>query len=449
MLSIIMIGIIMFINREKELHSLDEEYHRKSAAFSVVYGRRRVGKTALLGEFIKEKPHIYLYITQSDLRLQLEQFTEQIKAFVDSSIADFINFETFEEAIGFLPSLSLKQRLVLIIDEYQYLAALDKAFSSKLQKLWDEKLQQSNIHLILCGSILSMMQSEVLNYSAPLYGRRTSQIHLKAMKFKYIGSFLPSLSKLEQMQVFASFGTIPKYLLEYDETISFQDNLARKILNKNAYLYSEGNFLLKNEIGDAATYFTILESISKGNTKIGSIASSLSVASTHLTKYLKKLIELDIVYKETPVTDTNPLKSKYGRYRIKDKFLNFWFYYVFKNYNYLEIEQIDMVLKEIDMNFNDRFVSFAFEEFVIEDIWEHPNKYLDFTPLRVGRWWNNKEEIDIVAFDEEHIAFIECKWQNRVDTEKIRTQLIQKASIVKHNKEASFSVVTKEDYLSS
>jgi len=128
---------------------------------------------------------------------------------------------------------------VLVVDEYQYLTQLDKGFSSKLQRLWDMALCNSNIHLILCGSVLSMMHSEVLAYNAPLYGRRTSQFHIKAIKFNYLKEFLPKCSKLELMQIYASFGTIPKYLNEYDSSLSFMRNIESKILNKNSYLYSD------------------------------------------------------------------------------------------------------------------------------------------------------------------------------------------------------------------
>jgi AAA+ ATPase superfamily predicted ATPase len=437
----------MFLNRVNELNSLKSEYAKQTATFSVIYGRRRVGKTALIGEFIKDKPHIYLYITQSDLSFQIKSFTQQIKPFVDEDLRDHIHFESLEDAIGFLSRLKLKQKLVFVIDEYQYLTQLDRAFSSKLQMLFDTKLQHANIYLILCGSILSMMQSEVLNYTAPLYGRRTSQFHIQALKFKHIKDFVPTIKKVEQMYVFASFGTIPKYLNEYDKDANFMDNIKTKILNKNSYLYSEGNFLLKDEISDSGTYFKILQSISNGNTKIGKIASSLGVNSSYLSKYMLKLIELDIVEKEVPITDTNPSKSKFGQYKIKDNFLKFWFYYVYKNYNYLEIEQIDSVVSEIEKNFNDRFVSFAFEDYIKEDILYHPKKYLDFTPQKVGRWWSAKEEIDIVAFDDENIAFIECKWQNRVDKEQVLHQLIEKSKLLVGDKRAIYKVITKEDYL--
>jgi len=139
MIHIIMTGNIMFINRTKELEALEDEYSSSRASFSVVYGRRRVGKTALLSEFIRDKKHIYLYVTQSDLNSQLEAFTRQIRSFVDEALAKHLAFVSFEEAIEFLTTLRLGEKLILVIDEYQYITTIDKAFSSKLQKLWDEK----------------------------------------------------------------------------------------------------------------------------------------------------------------------------------------------------------------------------------------------------------------------------------------------------------------------
>jgi len=433
----------MFINRKEELQVLEKEYKKNTSSFSVIYGRRRVGKTALISEYIKNKPHLYLYATESSLKNQLQTFTNEIiKIF---KLPYKINFNSFEEAFIFIANQN--QKIILVIDEYQNLAKLDKSFSSMLQKVWDMYLSKSQIHLILCGSVISMMYSEVLNYTAPLYGRRTSNIHLKSIKFKYLPEFLQNVDKLDLMNVYASFGTIPKYLLMYDVNKSFIQNLKDNILDKNSFLYSEGYFLLKQEVNDTSNYFSILESISKGNTKIGAIASSMGVHSSYLPKYLNKLIELDIIQKEIPITETNPLKSKLGRYKIKDKFLNFWFYYVYKNYNYLELGEVDVVLDEIKKNFNDKFVSFAFEDFVYEEILYNPQKYLNFIPKKVGRWWNNKEEIDLIAFDDENIAFIECKWRNVVDKESIKNKLIQKSSLIKHNKNSFYLVITKDDYL--
>ena len=438
---------IMFYNRENELQVLEKEYKRDGSAFTVIYGRRRVGKTALIYEYIKDKPSLFIYATEAAFAIQLENLKPQLLKLINKPYLKDIKLESFSQLFELLNEYGFDKKLVLVIDEYQNLCKVDKSFSSWLQMIWDMQLKSKNIHLILSGSVISMMHSEILDYSAPLYGRRTSNIHLKPLLFKYIKEFLPSVSKEEQMRIFASFGTIPKYLELYEEEKTFLENIRDNILNKNSFLYSEGNFLLRQELGEVSTYFSILETISKGDTKVGNIASKLQVPSTHITRYLLKLIDLDILMKEVPVTDTNPLKSKMGRYRFKDKFLQFWFFYVYKNYNLLEINQVDAVLKEIEKNFNDRFVSFAFEDFVAQDLMQNPSKYLDFVPKKVGRWWNKNEEIDLIAMDERNICFIECKWRNSVDKEQVLYQLVKKSKYVKHNLKESFLVITKDDYL--
>ena len=445
----IMKGYIMFYNRFDELKTLEKEYAKKTASFTVIYGRRRVGKTALIQQYIKDKPYLFIYATEANFLIQLESIKPELLKLIDKPYLKDIKLESFEQLFSLLCEYDFKKRLVLVIDEYQNLCKIDKSFSSTLQKIWDMNLKEKNLHLILSGSVISMMHSEVLDYSAPLYGRRTSNIHLKPLYFKYISTFLPSLTFEDRLNVFASFGTIPKYLEIYDDSKNFRENLKENILNKNSFLYSEGYFLLKQELTELTTYFSILEIISKGDTKVGNIASKLQVPSTHLSRYLSKLIDLDILTKEVPITEKNPLKSKRGRYKFKDKFLNFWFYYVYKNLNQLEISQIDSILDEIDTNFNDRFVSFAFEEFVMEDLKLDPKKYINFIPTKIGRWWNNHDEIDIVAFNDNHIAFIECKWQNQVNKEEVKNKLIQKAKDLVQDKTPVYLVVTKEDFVKS
>ena len=247
----------MFINRKEELQILEKEY-KNTPSFSVIYGRRRVGKTALISEYIKNKSHLYLYATESSLKNQLETFTNEIIQLFNLPYK--ISFNSLEEAFIFISQQNKK--VILVIDEYQNLAKLDKSFSSMLQKVWDLYFSKSQIHLILCGSVISMIYSEVLSYNAPLYGRRTSNIHLKAIKFKYLPEFLPNVNKLDLMNIYASFGTIPKYLLMYDTSKSFKQNLKDNILDKNSFLYIEGYFLLKQEVNDTSNYFSILESIS-------------------------------------------------------------------------------------------------------------------------------------------------------------------------------------------
>jgi uncharacterized protein len=288
-----------------------------------------VGKTALIEEYIKNKASIYIYATERSLKEQVKHTARQIIDFIGKDYLKDIKFTEFEPLLELLADHIQHQKLVLVFDEYQNLPFLDKAFSSMLMKVWDLKLKSRNIHLILCGSVISMMYSETLAYSSPLYGRRTSNTHLKPLVFQHIKDFVPSISEIDQMNIYTSFGTIPKYLELYDDTKSFLENIRDNILDKNAYLYQEVKFLLKEEISDPTTYFNILEAISEGETKIGKIGAKLNVHSSYLTRYMPKLVDLDIVEKEVPTTEKLPSKSKMGKYRIKDSFIKFWFYFVY------------------------------------------------------------------------------------------------------------------------
>ncbi len=372
--------------------------------------------------------------------MQLKSFTRDIlEALGFSNVA-------FEDALIFLAKNIGSKKLILVIDEYQNLAKIDKGFSSMLQKVWDLYLKEKNVYLILCGSTISMMHSELLNYSAPLYGRATTIIHLKPLLAKYIYEFVPNIEQEEFMKIYASFGTIPKYLEMYREQSSFQENILELILNKNSFLYNEGYFLLKQEINEVSTYFSILEAISKGATKLGEISGVLEMNSSQLTRYIERLISLGFIDKEILITERNPLKSKLGRYRFKDNFLKFWFFYVYKNYRFLEIDLYEFVLKEIKKNFNDNFVSFAYEDYIKEQILQDPIRYLGFVPLKIGRWWNNKEEIDIVAFDEENIAFIECKWTNKPVGLSLLSRLKEKSLLIDSSLKKSFVLFSKSGF---
>jgi len=420
----------MFVNRENELTLLEREYEREGASFTVIYGRRRVGKTALIGEYIKDKPAVYFYVTERKLKSQLKQVTRLIVEYTGKDYLKNVEFSDFEQLFELLSEHIGDRKLVFVLDEYQNLAELDNSFSSMLMKVWDLKLKFQNIHLILCGSVISMMYSETLSYSSPLYGRRTSNIHLKPLAFHHIEDFVRGTSKIDQMNIYASFGTVPKYLELYDDRKGFLENIRDNILDKNSYLYQEVKFLLKEEISEPTTYFNILEAISDGETKIGKIGSRLNVHSSYLTRYMRKLADLDIVEKEVPITEKIPSKSKIGKYKIKDKFIKFWFYYVYRNYSYLEIGNIDYVLDEIKRTFNEKFVASSLEDYVKELVTNNPLEFLGFRPRKIGRWWNNFEEIDLVAIGDDSAAFIECKWQNQKMGYSVYNNLTRKANIV-------------------
>jgi len=284
---------------------------------------------------------------------------------------------------------------------------------------------------------------------APLYGRRTSNIHLKAMKFENIKAFIPTICSEDAMNVYASFGTVPKYLEIYDENIDFLNNIEHCILNKDAYLYQEVKYLLKEEKGDGPTYFSILQTIAMGEQKIGNIAKRIQMQSNHLTRYLIKLIDLDIIEREVPVTENNPLKSKLGRYRIKNQFIKFWFYYVYKNASMLEIGQCAYVIDEITKTFNQRFVSFVFEDYAKEFLMENPMQYLGFVPLKIGRWWSKNAEIDLLAIGEKNMALIECKWESHPVDIHTYQNIVRKRQYINLSLPVSYIIFSKSGIHSS
>jgi AAA+ ATPase superfamily predicted ATPase len=438
----------MFVDREHELLSLNREYRSKNSSFTVIYGRRRIGKTALIQEYVKDKPSLYFYATESNMSEQLEQFTIQMLKMLNNPALEDIRFTSFEKAFVFFGDQIKEKKIVLVIDEYQNLVKVDRAISSVLQKVWDLHLQNKKIHLILCGSIISMMYSETLNYFSPLYGRRTGSIHLKHMPVTSIRQFV-RVNDQQLMDIYAAFGTVPRYLELYDTNKSFYSNISAHVLSKTGYLYNEIRFLLKEELATPSTYFQILSIIASGEQKIGKIAARMGVHASYLTRYLLKLIDLDILEKQVPITESDPTKSKLGRYRIKDKFFAFWFYYVYRNLSLLELFNIKPVLAMLKADFNEKIVSFAFEDYVKELFLHHPRTYLGFIPEKIGRWWSNREEIDLVASNDEYVAFIECKWQNKPVGFEIYQDMKRKAESLQFRQKHKYIIFAKKGFKQS
>lgn len=396
----------MFVNREKELLLLNDEYKHKAFRFSVLYGRRRVGKTTLLKEYIKEKPAIYFLVTLENFHIVLERLQEVVANFFNDEFLRTLQLKDIRQLFTYISQKKLDEKLIIIIDEFQYLTKLDSSIPSQFQYIVDELLSKTNVHLILCGSIISMMYEQTLSYNSPLYGRRSSAIKLEALSFKYLNHFFTHSTQNELIERYAVVYGVPKYLEMFRSDENIFVEIEKNILNSNAYLYNEAQFILQNEVNEPVNYFSILESISHGEHKLGNIASRLGKNVQNITSYITKLIELDIIYKEVPVTETNPLKSKKGLYFIKDNFFRFWFAYVLPYKSQLEIGNSQFVLKKIEENFNG-FVAKTYEDLAINYIVEN------YDVLKCGRWWNKSQEIDAIAITKDYLIVAECKYSNK------------------------------------
>ena len=247
-----------FIDREKELAALKREYDSKGSSLVVIYGRRRVGKTALIAEFIKDRPSIYFLATQESETQNLRAFQSCVSQYLQSDFLRDVSLNSWESAFRFLMDNAGDRKLVLVIDEFQYLGKSDPAFPSVFQRIWDEQLKDRDVMVILCGSLISMMESQTLSYSSPLYGRRTAQIKLKQIPFRYYRDFFTDKSQKELVEFYAVTGGVPRYIEAFSGYEDVLDGIAANILDRTSFLYEEPYFLLQQEVDEIGSYFSLI-----------------------------------------------------------------------------------------------------------------------------------------------------------------------------------------------
>ena len=429
-----------FVDREKELNFLNSEYEKKESSLVIIYGRRRIGKTSLIKEFKKNKDTIYFLATEESELQNIQLLKNIVAENLKNNLLLDTSVQKWETVFKEIAKTKLERKKLIVIDEFQYLGKSNPAFPSIFQKIWDEILKEKNVMVILCGSLIHMMEAQTLNYNSPLYGRRTGQIKLKEIPFKNYKKFFNSnLTEKKLIEKYAVTGGVPKYIESFTARKSIYDEIQENILNKQSYLYEEPLFLLQNEVLEVGNYFSIIKSIASGNRKLGNIASNLSVSPTSLSKYLQTLINLDILEREVPVTEKNSEKSKKGQYKIKDNFIAFWFQFIYPNKAFLEMGQEQVVLNKIKKNFIDNNVSFVYEDVCREKMWElNAEGKLGMSFDKLGRWWNQDQEIDIVGVDTtgEDIIFGECKYYtNKQMDAKVFYELQSKAKLVDWKKE--------------
>jgi AAA+ ATPase superfamily predicted ATPase len=423
-----------FIDRDEPLAFLQRQYTEHRAQFIAIYGKRRVGKTALVKQFFADKPHIYFLADKTSAHDQLRTLSTKIGEFYQDSFLIERGFGTWEQVFAYLKT---KEQFVWIIDEFPYLVESDPAIPSLFQKGWDEYLKESKVFLILLGSSIGMMETEVLGYRSPLYGRRTGQLLLHPLGFSEARQFFPRLNFEEALTFYAICGGVPAYLLEFKPQFDVWTNLRDRVLSPATFLYPEPEFILREELREPRNYFAILKAMAAGKTKIGELVNDTGFPKSKLSKYLSVLTDLKIVEREVPVTEEKPDKSKRGIYQLTDYFFRFWFEFVFPNRSELESGAVETVLKKIRQGFP-LYVSTVYESVAKESVltWSRQGR-LPFHLNRVGRYWEKEFELDLVGLGEENdvALFGEAKWTNKPLSLGIYEQLKQKAQQVAWKKE--------------
>jgi AAA+ ATPase superfamily predicted ATPase len=400
-----------FINRTKELQSLRKEFEREGSSLYILYGRRRLGKTTLLREFSKSVPSIYYLADQSLDRENIQSLAKTIALSLNEPTFDSVFYPTWYSLFDALDRIRNHQKICLILDEYPYLCGSNPALSSILQKQWDEHWESDSIMVVLNGSALSMMYKETLQQSSPLFGRRTAQLCLQPFHYWDSAKFFPSLSLIEQVKMFSITGGIPYYCHLASRYASSQEALTELMLITDGPLRMEPKFLLKEDVTDPKTYWSLLSVIGKGANRISEIASKLGLAANQLTTYLSALMDMAYIYREIPITEKNPAKSKKGLYKIGDPFLKLWFSQILPYESWIEMDKSQAVWNLL-VDKLPHHESSCFEMISKEYL-----QYRVSLPpeVRIGRYWDKEKEIDILGIDNlDQIYFTtECKWQQK------------------------------------
>ena len=410
---------IKFVNRESELKWLEEMYKKEGFKLVIIFGRRRVGKTELIKEFMKKKKHIYYLCDKSGTEKNVENFA-RIASVAFNDIPPKVS--SFEDVFLYIKKRS-ESKIIICIDEFPYLIEKDSAIPSIFQRIVDEIINDTEIMLILCGSSMGMMYEHVISGKSPLYGRKKGMWEVKPLAFEDVCKFFPGMPLEKIIKIFSIFGNIPAYLKEVDQNLSLEENIIEKILKKGSPLYREPEILLLEEFKEPAPYQKILEAMAE-EAKLSKIASKAGIEAKDMPKYLNKLLQLSIIRKEKPVTARNGKKSLYF---INDNLFRFWFGFCSNNLSFLEDGREDYVFDKYIRGNLFKLFSAGFEDVCRELVakkWE-----------MAGRWWGFKREngerkaveIDIVALNEQskEILFAECKWQNKVNAKKVCNELVE------------------------
>jgi len=409
--------VLNFYGRQDELNHLEKRYDSDQFEFVVIYGRRRIGKTTLIKRFLKGKKGLYFLCDKAGTRRNAERFKRTAARFLDEPPIESNDlYDIFENLTN-----KVKDRAVITLDEFSYLAEKDGAIPSIFQNIVDEILKESRFMLILCGSSMSMMEKGVLSHKSPLYGRKTGHIKLGELNFLEMEKFYPEKSPWENVGFYSVVGGVPHYLEKLSGQKDIRENITEELFSKSGRLYEEIEFLLKEEFREPDIYKAILSAIGSGCTRVVEIANQASIPANDLPKYLKPLLSLGIIRKEYSIMD---FKKRKPHYNMMDNLTNFWFTFCEPFKSELELMELDLPLEYLGKRLNS-YVGKRFEEIVREQLVQ---KVIPFKVGRIGKLWYGNIEIDVMATDvtNKRIAFAEIKYQEVVDPLTLRKALDSK-----------------------
>lgn len=405
-----------FYCREEELRKLNARYENEEFECLIIYGRRRVGKTALINKFCADKPTIFFSALNTTGKENLKALSKAIMSYEKPDAVVAPEFKSYDDALAEITELAREQRLVFVIDEYPYLAKAKPAISAMLQHLIDHQWSKGKLYLILCGSSMSFMENQVLGQESPLYGRRTGQFKIEPLNYKETAVFHPELTYEDNALIYGITGGVPHYINKLGVKKDIDEALLTNLFDRSGYLYEEPANLLKQELREPAIYNAIIKAIAEGSSRAADICGKVQETSTTVLKYLKTLMDLGIVKKETPLTEKAGRKTIY---LLADNFFRFWYKFVPNNANAIDSGRIARIYSQTVKRYFSDYMGLVFEK-MCQDYLLYYAKSLPIELVDIGQWWGTdaqkkkQVQIDIVATGITPDAYIigSCKYRN-------------------------------------
>jgi AAA+ ATPase superfamily predicted ATPase len=424
-----MIKKVSFIGRERELRALREAYDSPKSGFWPIYGRRRIGKSELILHFSAAHPTIYLLGKQGAPAEQLmREFLEIAAVTLQEPLLATAPAESWKKVIEAAVGRWKKPRkLILVFDEFQWVAEKSPELTSVLQEIWDRTWQKNGrVMLILCGSYVGFMEREVLGQKSPLHGRRTGQILLKPFGYLEAARFHPKVSIAQAAMTYFVCGGVPLYLRYFDANKSILQNIEQALLSEQAPLYREPDFLLREELREVEKYYMILMALATGALRSMDIAKRSGIPDRSLHYYFEQLLNLGYIAKHFPLTTEKP-KARDVRYRLQDPLLRFWFHFIYPHTSL--IAQIgprraatQVVQPQLEAYFGSCFEALSRE--ALPTLYEREGVQANF---EIGSFWNSTTQIDVVGLREDRwIDIGECKWGTVSSVPALEAELEEK-----------------------
>ena len=402
---------IEFVGRQRELAVLEQAWKSEGGAFIPVYGRRRVGKSELLVKFMTGKPALYVTGKVAPAELQIREFLRAAATALAEPLLAGHPAPDWPAALRLVEERwKGSGKLIIALDEFQWLAAASPELPSVLQECWDRRWRQGRIMLILCGSYIGFMEREVLGRNSPLFGRRTAQILLRPFGYREAGEFHHHWSRPNRAAAYFICGGLPFYLRCFSPSLSIEQNLATAVFDELGLLFREPEFLLREELREVSTYNAILLALATGSPTNSDISRTTGIGDRALHYYLSTLVELGYVQRRYPLTGAPPT-ARQVRYSLEDPLLRFWFRFVYPNLSLITRLGAASAVRELVLPELESYFGHGFERLCREAL---PALYAREgvrAGFEVGEYWDKDTQIDVVGLRQDNWTDLgECKW---------------------------------------